>query len=51
MKALRVAGRILLYAAVVLAAALVLIAASGASPFQARGIFWNGIFGNKNSFC
>ena len=51
MKALHILGRVLLYAAVIILAALLLIAASGAAPIKTLGIFWNGIFGNKNSFC
>ena len=51
MKVLRMAGRVLIYAAVVILVSLLLIAASGAAPIKTLGIFWNGIFGNKNSFC
>ena len=51
MKALRIAGRVLIYTAVVVLVSLLLIAASGADPIKTLGIFWNGIFGNKNSFC
>ena len=51
MKALRIASRVLIYTAVVVLVSLLLIAASGADPIKTLGIFWNGIFGNKNSFC
>ena len=39
------------YPLVLIAVAILLIIASGANPVQALSIFWNGIFGNKNSFC
>lgn len=39
------------YPLILVAAAILLIIASGADPVNALSIFWNGIFGNKNSFC
>ena len=51
MKARHILSRVLIYTAAVLAVSVLLIAASGAEPIAALGIFWNGIFGNKNSFC
>ena len=39
----------LAYPLILIAAAIVLIIASGADPAQALGIFWSSIFGNKNS--
>lgn len=51
MKLLRASGRVLVYVALILLAATLLIVASGASPLTAFGVFLKGIFGNKNSFC
>ena len=51
MKAVRSLARILIYMAAVAAVSVLLIAASGAEPIAALGIFWNGIFGNKNKLA
>ena len=37
------------YPLILVAAAVLLIVASGAEPLNALSVFWNGIFGNKNS--
>ena len=42
---------LILYPVILVAAAILLIIASGAEPLNALSVFWNGIFGNKNSFC
>lgn len=41
----------ILYPVILVAAAILLIIASGAEPLNALQVFWSGIFGNKNSFC
>lgn len=41
----------ILYPVILVAAAILLIIASGAEPVNALQVFWSGIFGNKNSFC
>ena len=51
MKAVRILTRVLIYVLALAAVSVLLIAASGADPVSALGIFVNGIFGNKNSFC
>ena len=42
---------LILYPVILVAAAILLIIASGAEPANALSVFWSGIFGNKNSFC
>ena len=51
MKKANALRRILLYIALVLLAATLLVVASGASPVTAFSVFLKGIFGSKNSFC
>ncbi len=51
MKAARKLAGFLAYLLVLSAVATLLIVASGVSPATAWGIFFRGIFGNKNSFC
>ena len=51
MKAARKLAGFFAYLLVLAAVATLLIVASGVSPATAWGIFFRGIFGNKNSFC
>ncbi len=51
MKLLTGLRRAALYVICILLGAALLIVASGASPLTAFGVFLQGIFGNKNSFC
>ena len=51
MKVFKICASILLYAVMIFAVFILLIAFSGAAPFETLGIFFQGIFGNLNSFC
>lgn len=50
MMIMRRIARALVYILVLLAVTALLVVASGASPLQAAGVFWDGIFGVENGY-